>query len=162
ERSGESRDWRPQVSRRGLAHPVQVLKVELGLRLGDGHGIRPAEARAAELPAVALAAQQSLEREVAERVDAEVVLDLCDRLERPDELSATGRVDAVETGVGHRGRPDTEVDLAGARAPQQPHQLAAGRAAHDGIVDHDDALAVQDLPHRVELDAYREIAGGLI
>ena len=81
---------------------------------GTGYApVKQARQKSSGLP---LAGQQPLERQVAERVHAQVVADLLHRLERADELAPAGRVDAVEAGVGDGRRADAEVDLPRARA----------------------------------------------
>ena len=49
-----------------------------------------------------------------------------------------------------------------ARGPDHLDDLAAGGAAHDGVVDDHDALAVQDLAVRVELHLDPEVADALL
>ena len=51
--------------------------------------------------------------------------------------------------------------FARARLPHHAHDLAAGGAAHDGIVHQHHALAFQQMPHRVQLQLHAEIADGL-
>ena len=41
---------------------------------------------------------------------------------------------------------------------QQPDELALGRAAHDAVVEDDDALAARDLRQHVVLEARAELA----
>ena len=52
--------------------------------------------------------------------------------------------------------------LLGARLPQHVHELLAGGAAHDRIVDDDDALAFQQAVDGVELDLDAEVTDGLL
>ena len=54
--------------------------------------------------------------------------------------------------VGRRG--DAQVDLGRAGLPQHGHHGPGARAPHDGVVDHDQALAGDVLPDRVELHAH--------
>ena len=49
----------------------------------------------------------------------------------------------------------------GAGATHHAHNLAAGGAAHNGIVYQNHTLAFQQMPHRVELELDAEIANGL-
>ena len=44
---------------------------------------------------------------------------------------------------------------------QHPDQRALGVAAHDRVVDHDQPLAPDDLPQRVQLEPDAELADGL-
>ena len=53
------------------------------------------------------------------------------------------------------------MDLGGAGLAQHPHQGPLGVAAHDGVVDDDEALALDDLAQGVELEADAELAQGL-
>src|SRR5437867_1422572 len=145
----------PPAPRLRLA--VQALERELARGRVHRHRVAPGEAGGAVASRLLLAGEQPFVREVAERVGAEVVADLLDRLDRADQLAAAGGVDAVEAGMRHRRRADAEVHLLGAVAAQHAHQLAAGRAAHDRVVHQHDPLAGQDLAHRVELDAHAGI-----
>ena len=54
------------------------------------------------------------------------------------------------------------VDLRGAGFAHHAHDLAAGGAADDGIVDQDDALAFEQRAHGIELELHAEIADGLL
>ena len=51
--------------------------------------------------------------------------------------------------------------LAGAGLAQHPHQRALGVAAHDRVVDDDEALALDDVAQRVELEPDAELADRL-
>ena len=42
------------------------------------------------------------------------------------------------------------------------HDLLGGRPAHDGVVDQDDALAFEQIAHRVELEPHAEVADALL
>ena len=53
------------------------------------------------------------------------------------------------------------MDLGGAGLAQHPHQGPLGVAAHDGVVDDDESLALDDLAQGVELEADAELAQGL-
>ena len=53
------------------------------------------------------------------------------------------------------------MDLGSAGLAQHPHQGPLGVAAHDGVVDDDEALALDDLAQGVELEADAELAQGL-
>ncbi len=54
------------------------------------------------------------------------------------------------------------MDLGRAGFPQHPHDLARRCAAHDRVVHHDDTLAGDDLPHRVQLHLDAEVPDGLL
>src|SRR5215813_13019135 len=76
------------------------------------------EARVAEVGrVVARGFQHAVEGEVAERVGAQVTLDLAHLVARPDELLARGRVDAVVAGPLDRRRRDPHVHLARISSP---------------------------------------------
>ena len=51
--------------------------------------------------------------------------------------------------------------FAGAGASDHADNLAAGGAANEGIVDQHDALALQQVPHRIQLQLDAEIADRL-
>ena len=78
-----------------------------------------------------------------------------------DQLVLGVRVDAVEAGVRNRRRADAHVHLGGSGIAQGGHQLAAGGAAHDRVVDHHHPLARQHIRQRVELHADARLAHGL-
>ena len=135
----------------------------LALLFLDLDGIDPRETgRAGRLLRAAERAQHSLHREIAEAVGLDVALDLLDGLVGRDQLAARGRVDAVVAGVHGRRRGDAHVHLARAGLPQHADDLARGRAAHDRVVDQHDALALDDLAHRVQLDLDAEVADRLL
>ena len=54
------------------------------------------------------------------------------------------------------------MDLAGAGVANHADDLAAGRAADDGVINQDDALAVEYAAHRVELELDAEVAHPLL
>ena len=93
----------------------------------------------------------ALEREVGERVALQVLGDLLDRAPVGDHLLRRRHVDAVVAGVADRRRGDAHVHLGRAGVAQHLHDLARGVAAHDRVVDDDQALALDDLAQRVEL-----------
>src|SRR5262249_44398953 len=128
----------------------------------DRDGIPAAEARVAIARTVAFAGEQSLERQIAQRVDAEVIADLLDRFEAADQLATARRVDAVEAPMRHRRPAHPEVPSPGAGATNRAPQLAARRAAHDRIVDPHDPPPLEPLAHGIEFDAHARIALGLL
>src|SRR6185437_4796397 len=105
--------------------------------------------------------QHSIERQVTEGVDADVPGDLVDREIRSDKILAVGSVDAVIAWAGHGRRADAHVDFHGARRAHHCDEPTCGGAAHDGIVDHDYALALQHFSYRVVLHLHLRIAAGL-
>ena len=53
------------------------------------------------------------------------------------------------------------MNLLRARVPQKAHNARAGRAAHDGVVDHHNPLSAHNLRNRVQLDAHPILAAFL-
>ena len=72
---------------------------------------------------------------------------------RSNQLILGIGIDAVETRVRHRWRTDAHVHFKGASITESLHQLAAGGAPHDGVIDNDDPLPFQDIRQGVELDS---------
>ena len=93
-----------------------------------------------------------------EFVHADVFLDLFDTERRSDEFLADRRVDAVEAGILDRRCRYAHVDFLGAGFAQKLADDAARRAADDGIVDHDDALALDDGLDDIQLHADSQFA----
>ena len=79
-----------------------------------------------------------------ERIGADEVTYLVDGHVRGDQLALDLRVDTVEAGVVDRRRADAQVYLGRAGCPQQADDLARRRAAHDRVVDDDQALTAHD------------------
>src|SRR6185436_20601278 len=151
-----------------IALPVPALgadqpQLAQARRLLDGDRVDVREAGVAEaflrpLTGAVDGFVQPFQRQVAQRIGAHELPDLVGRARRRDQLLARGRVDAVVTGTLRRRRADAHVHLARARAPDHLDDLARRRAAHDRIVDHDHALAVQHLAHRRQLQLHAEVA----
>ena len=78
-----------------------------------------------------------------------------------EQLVALRGVDAVKIGIGDRRRRDAEVNLARAGFPHHLHDLDAGGAAHDRIVDQHDALALDHRAVGVVLHPDAELADRL-
>ena len=100
----------------------------------------------------------AVEIEVRERVDVEVVADLADRQVGREQLAAPAGVHAVEARPAVRRRRHPEVHLGRAGLAQHRDHLARGGAAHDGVVDDDELLALDVLGQRVELQAHADAA----
>ena len=98
---------------------------------------------------------------VADAVGPEVVADLLMGLLVGDELLGIGEVDSVVAGMAVRRAADAEVDLPGAGLAEIHHARLGGRAAHDGVVDDHDALALHRLADEVELHPDVEVADEL-
>src|SRR5689334_6691461 len=116
-----------------------VEEMELGRGVGlDADLVVAGEARVAEVARiVAGGLQHSVERQIPERVGAEVAADLVDVVAGADELLAGGRVDAVIARPLDRRRRDAHVNLPRARSADHANDLAARGAAHDRVVDDD-------------------------
>src|SRR5207245_10300402 len=65
-------------------------------------------------------------------------------------------------GMTGRRRTEDELHLYRARRAQHLDQLGGCRATDDRVVDDDEALALDDLPHRVELQVYTLVAHALV
>ena len=140
---------------------VRILEDELvaGRVVRHRHRIAPVEAGEAEAVVRQIQRREdAADREVAQRVGADELADLLDRMGRRDQLGLDLGVDAVEAGVVDRRRADPEVDLGRAGLAQQGHDLAGGGAAHDRIVDDDQPLAGHDLAQRAQLDGDAALA----
>src|SRR6266446_5460947 len=158
-RSKKAATCRPDESRRSALiggveeHQLAVLGVVL-----ERHGIATGEAGVAE--AALLPAEKrvhALLAEIRQRVGGDVTADLFDVVRRSDELAAIRGVDAVVAGARRRRRADPHVHLARAGVADHLHDLAAGRAAHDRVVDDDDALPGEHLALGVELHLDAEV-----
>ena len=112
-------------------------------------------------PGVAHRAIDAVDRQEGEAVGAHEAAHLLEVHARGEQLVALGRVDAVEIGMGDRRRGDAEMHLARARVAHHLHDLHAGGAAHDRIVDQHDALALDDGAVGVVLEAHAELADRL-
>src|SRR5580692_4973033 len=100
-------------------------------------------------------------RDVAERVRAEKLANFFGGIRGSDELFPCGRIHAV-IAWRNRGRAaDAHMDFAGARFPNHAHDFPAGRAADDGIVDENDALAFNETANRIEFQFHAKIANSL-
>src|ERR1019366_3377020 len=98
--------------------------------------------------------------EIADGIGFHETADLLDVVVGGDQLGAGGRIDAVETGRNGGRAGDAYVHFAGAGLAHHADDLAAGGATHDGIVHQHDALALEQVAHRVELELEAEIANG--
>ena len=88
-------------------------------------------------------AVQAVDRDEGEAVGVDVIAHLLDVHLRGEQLGALGRVDAVEAAV--RASAAMAMRMCTSRAPASRiicTIFTRGRAAHDRIVDQDDALAV--------------------
>src|SRR5262249_8735414 len=116
--------------------------------------VLPGEAGVTEVAGVvARGLEHAVEGEIAERIGAEVALDL---------LHLVAGADAVVARPLEGRRGDAHVPLARPRRPPHLHDLAAGRPAHDGVVHHHHALARQHLAVGIELHLDPEVPDALL
>src|SRR5271156_5743365 len=54
------------------------------------------------------------------------------------------------------------MNFLGSGRTHHAHDLAAGGAADDGVVDQNDALALKQIAHRIQLELYPEVAHALL
>ena len=121
--------------------------------LGNRHGITAGKARIA-VAALGHDLQQALDRKEGQRIGANVLADLIDRLVSADELRLHVGIDAVEARPDDLGRVDADVNLLGAGVAQHLDELHHGGAANDGVVDDDQALALDIVAQWIELHAH--------
>src|SRR6202795_2536173 len=106
--------------------------------------VLPREASVAEMGRiVAGGLEHAVQREVAERVRAEILLDLRHLVARPDQLLAGRRVDAVIAGPLDGRRRDAHVHLAGPGGPDHLDDLSARGAPDERNAHRDHALGGQ-------------------
>jgi hypothetical protein len=74
------------------------------------------------------------------------------------QLALARRVNAVQAGADDRRARDAHVHLPRAGVAEKAHDLARSGAAHERVVDDDDALARDDLAHGRELQLDGEVA----
>ena len=101
---------------------------------------------------------EAVDRQEGEAVDLDEVAHALDIHLRGKKLGAFRRVDAVEAAVPRRRRGDAHVHLGGAGLAHHLHDLEAGGAAHDRIVDQDDAPVRDQRAIGVVLQLYTEVA----
>ena len=75
-----------------------------------------------------------------------------------DEVLGIGEIDAVMAGKAVRRTTDADVHFLRAGVAQVHHARAGGGAAHDRVIDHDDALARHAFLDDVELHLHAELA----
>src|SRR5699024_6904661 len=120
--------------------------------------------RAQPRPGLIRSRDQPVQRHVTQRVGADRPSHTVEIQAVGDKFGTAGEVDAVEARPPHRWGRDTDVDLQRSRLPQHAHQRTLGVAANDRIVDHDEALAADHVPQRIEFESNAELAyrlGGL-
>src|SRR5262249_28967959 len=125
--------------------------------------ILPGEAGVTEVAGVVTGGlEHAVQRKIAERISAQVPLDLLHLVAGADELLARGRIDAVVARPLDGRGGDTHVHLARPGRPPHLDDLPAGGPAHDGVVHHDHALARQHLAVGVELHLDAEVPDALL
>src|SRR6059036_218916 len=140
--------------RGGVAGPLEIL--------GDIGRVIAREAGVTEVGRIAAGgSQHAVQREIAERVHAEVIADLCDAVARPDQFVPAGRVDPVIARPGDGRRSDAEMHLGRTRLADQLNQRPAGRATDDRVVHHHDLLSLKHFRDGIELDLDLRHAAGL-
>src|SRR5438309_2708259 len=131
---------------------------------------------------IADGAAQAFEREIADRIGVEEKANLFERASGACEIGAAafgqawadagsvrgkqflarGGIHAVIAGRNRRRTTDAHMHLRGTRFAHHAHDLAAGGATNDGIVDQHDALAFEQGAHGIKLQPDAEIADGLL
>src|SRR3989442_6211289 len=109
---------------------LDVEEVELGRGLGlDADLVGAGEAGVTEARGIAARRlQHAVERQIAERVGAQVAADLLDVVAGPDQLLARRRVDAVVTRPLDRRRPQSHVGPPGGPRAGDADDPSAGGA----------------------------------
>ena len=121
-------------------------KLVYRLVLRDGDRIAPGVAGAAVRAALAAnGAEQSFETEISHGIGVEKRRNLVERVRRPDEFGPLRRVHAVEAGRNRRRTADADMHLFGPCRSHHLDDLPTRRAAHDRIVDENDALPARIL-----------------
>src|SRR5207253_1161725 len=121
------------------------------------------QVRADDLVAVEKARELELGADAVRRRDEHAVgagrreepaelADLLDVKARRDELVSPRHVDAEEALMAERRRADPHVHLACAVTSEELDDRSAGGAAHDGVVDDDDAPPVEHIAQSVVLE----------
>ena len=77
---------------------------------------------------------------------------------RGKQFFALRRINAIKTGPRRGRRCDAEMHLFGARIEDHFLDLAAGRAAHNAVIDQDDPFAFDQGAVDVELEAHTHVA----
>src|SRR4051812_18485195 len=155
-------------ARRSAPTPASLddLERELQVRLlvaRKGDGIDAGVARRAVRRLLRTdRALQPLETQVGEAVGFDELANLLERVVGGNQLGAVRRVDAVEARGDRPRTRNAHVHLLRPGGADHLDDLPAGGAAHDRIVDEDDALAFEHAPDRVQLDAHAEMPDRLL
>src|SRR2546430_5869347 len=117
--AGTGASDRERMQRRGVPRPRQIVFRYVG-------GVVAREAGVAEVRRIAPGrAQHAVERQIAERIYAQVRADLRDTVVRRAQLLLAGRVDAVIARSGDRRRRPAQVHLRRTRLADQLDQRPA-------------------------------------
>src|SRR5262245_15504927 len=134
------------------------LSVSLVVDVDSRRVIARVTGRAVFRPAgIAHRFEQPFNAQVAERIGVEVAADLFDRVLRGDQLLFRLPVYAVIARRDGGRATDAHVDFGGAGVAHHLDDLFRSRAAHDRIVDQDDAVALYQVAHRIEFDLHAEM-----
>src|SRR5579883_2391232 len=107
-------------------------------------------------------AAQTGDAEVAEAVDANVVGDLLVAAPGGDQFLLLRDVDAKVAGVAQGRRAGTQVNFFDARVAQSRYQPFHGVAAHDGVIDNDEARPLNSGPDEIEFQVDLKLAQTLV
>src|SRR5579885_2718160 len=107
-------------------------------------------------------AAQTGDAEVAEAVDANVVGDLLVAAPGGDQFLLLRDVDAKVAGVAQGRRAGTQVNFFDARVAQSGYQPFHGVAAHDGVIDNDEARPLNSGPDEIEFQVDLKLAQTLV
>src|SRR5262249_36112105 len=141
----------------------QILSEELLLPFLMDHFSRVPIGKASrtELLVVLNRLEQRLQAQVSEGIGTDELPNILHRFGRGDELPLCGGVDTVVAGTDNRRRRNSHVNLLSPHGANNVDDLPAGSAAHNRIVDQNDALVSQDFSHRVEFDLDPEVTDRL-
>src|SRR5439155_18197819 len=101
------------------------------------------------------------ERNVAQRIRAEEFANFFRSVRRGNQFFARGCVHAVVAGGNRRRATDAHVDFFRADFADHADDFAAGSATDDGVVDENNALALDQAPDGIELELHPKITDGL-
>src|SRR5690348_2538773 len=135
--------------------------------VGKVDGVGAGETGIAELRRVCIAlalthrAIESVHRDEGERIGADQTTHAFDVELVRQQVVGIGCVDPVETRVRSRWTRHAEMHLCGACVAHHLHDLLGSRAAHDRVVDQDDALAGERCAIGIVFLAHAEIANAV-
>src|SRR4029077_12651435 len=126
---------------------------------GIGAGI--AGSAVGGLVAIGAGFLHSVEREISQRIGANEFANLLHRLVGRYQLFLGRRVHSIEAGRNRGWARYAHVHFFCPRIADHAHDLAAGGAAHDGVVNQNYAFAFEQGTHRVQLQLHTEVAHAL-